>query len=182
MKDLSLHILDLVHNAATAKATQIEINIVEDKTKNCYTICVMDNGQGIKPEILHTVTDPYTTNRKTRKVGMGLPLLKHSAEQAGGAIHVESETGKGTKVTAAFEHVHIDRPPLGDIAGVLVQLIVGFEDIRFKYHHQTGNGDFSLDTDEITEMLEGVSVNNPEVRKFLREMIDENLADIQFDQ
>lgn len=182
MKDLSLHILDLVHNAATAKAGQIEIAICEDKTNDRLTISVSDNGKGIKPEMLHTVTDPYTTNRKTRKVGMGLPLLKHSAEQAGGGLFVESEPGKGTKVTATFVLSHIDRPPLGDMSGVLIQLIGGFENIRFRYDHQTDKGKYCLDTAEISEALGEVSVNDPEIRKYLREMIDENLLEISADR
>jgi len=178
MKDLSLHILDLVHNAATARASQIEIAIHEDEIKNRFVLTVLDNGTGIKPEMLPTVTDAYTTSRKTRKVGLGLPLLKHSAIQAGGNLFVESEPGKGTTVTAMFKFDHIDRPPLGDIAGVLVQLIGAFEGARFKYEHQTEQGKFCLDTDEIKQILGNVSVNNPEIRKYLKEMIAENLVEI----
>lgn len=181
MKDLSLHILDLVHNSVTAKASRIEISISEDKTENSFKLLVSDNGKGIDPEILPKVVDPYTTNRKTRKVGMGLPLLKHNAEQAGGGVQISSEVGKGTEVMATFEYDHIDRPPIGDIAGVLLQLLSGFQDVHIKYLHRTANGEFILDSQEIGEVLGDVSVNDPEIRKYLNEMILENLIEIKAD-
>jgi hypothetical protein len=112
---------------------------------------------------------------------MVLPLLKHNAEQAGGGLQITSEVGKGTEVMATFKFDHIDRPPFGDIAGVVIQLLGGFQAVNFKYHHQTSKGEFMLDSDEIEEVLGNVSVNNPEIRNYLREIIRENLQDINAD-
>lgn len=178
MRDLSLHILDIVHNSIRAGASLVRISMEENTEKNMFTIHIEDNGHGIDPEILPKVTDPFTTSRKTRSVGMGLPLLGHTARQAGGDLMIASEPGKGTVVTARFQYNHIDRPPIGDMAGVLLQLMRGFPQIRFIYTHQTLGGTFTLDSSEILEILEGVSLSNPEIRKSVREMILENLADI----
>lgn len=178
MKDLSLHILDIAHNSIRAGASSVKISMNENKERNIFIINIEDNGQGIDPGLLSKVTDPFTTSRKTRSVGMGLPLLGHNAHQAGGDLKISSEPGEGTLVTARFQHDHIDRPPLGDIAGVLLQLIGGFSEIRFIYTHQTEGGTFTLDSSEIYDILKGVSLSNPEIRKSIREMILENLADI----
>ena len=35
-------------------------------------------------------------------MGFGLPLLKYHAELTGGSLKIESETGKGTKVSCTF--------------------------------------------------------------------------------
>ncbi len=178
MKTLALHILDIAQNSITAKAKNIFIDIEEDTRENRYVIRVTDDGSGMPEETLRRVTDPYYTSRTTRKVGMGIPLLKQHAEMAGGYVSISSEEGKGTRVEAVFEHGHVDRQATGDIAGVIVLLIGGNPEIRFRYVHRYNGNDFSLDTREVKEILEGVPVNDPEVLKYLREMIRENLSGI----
>lgn len=178
MKDLSLHILDIIHNSLRAKATLINISILEKIDRGEYVLEIQDNGKGIPPEMLSEVADPFTTSRKTRKVGMGLALLKQNAEQAGGGFSIDSELGKGTDVKAWFLHQNIDRPPLGDMAGVIVQLVAGFQDTEFIYCHRVGAEEFIFDTHEIKQTLEGVSIGDFEIRKFLIEMLNENLDEI----
>ncbi len=181
MKELALHILDITQNSITAGAKNIGIYIMEDEAANTYAIRVEDDGCGMSKEMVQRVTDPYVTTRTTRKTGMGIPLFMHSAEQAGGLLKIESEPGKGTTLEALFEHNHIDRPELGDMAGILTILIGGSPDIRFRYHHQKSEQEFALDTNEIREILEGIPVNEPEVLRFIREMIRENLQKITCD-
>ncbi len=178
MKELALHILDIAQNSITAGANYIEINVVEDESANKLFISVMDNGCGMSEEMVKQVTDPYVTARTTRKVGMGIPLIKHTAEQAGGQLHISSKVGRGTKLEAVFEHNHIDRPELGDIAGVFTILAGGNPNIRFQYNHQKNEKKFSIDTDEINQTLEGIPINEPEVLKFIKEMIRENLKEL----
>ena len=178
MKDLSLHILDIVHNSIRANARLIEISMDEDTATDRYSMHIADNGKGIEPEMLKTVSDAYTTSRTTRKVGLGLPLLRQNAEQAGGSFNIESQVGRGTQVQACFGHSHLDRPPLGDIAGVLVQLFVAFPEIVFVYKHQTTKGDYVCDTREVLESLDGTPLHQRDIRKFVIEMIDENLDEI----
>jgi signal transduction histidine kinase len=66
MKDLSLHILDIVQNSVVAQASNIEIRIEVDKKNDYLAIIITDNGKGMSPEFLQSVTDPYTTTRTTR--------------------------------------------------------------------------------------------------------------------
>ncbi|MFP4470420.1 MAG: ATP-binding protein [Bacteroidales bacterium] len=178
MKELSLHILDIAQNSIRADASHIRISIRENSETNQMEIEIHDNGRGIAEDILPQVTDPYHTSRKTRKVGMGLPLLKHSAEQAGGILSIRSERGKGTTVQCNFVLDHIDRPPLGDIAGVITQLMTSFPDHVFIYEHNTDAGSFELDSREVKEMIGDLSQAGTELRKYLREMINENLTEI----
>jgi hypothetical protein len=182
MKDLSLHILDIVHNSISAKADFIEIAIVERHQENLYQLTISDNGKGIAPEILPMVTDPFVTSRKTRKVGLGLSLLKQNAERSGGSLEVLSLVGKGTTVICRFEHNHIDRPAIGDISGVLVQLLAAFPKVHFIFSHQTQHGSYVLDSAEVNDVLEGVSPGEPGIRQYLVEMIDENLDKIAIER
>ncbi|NCC73729.1 MAG: ATP-binding protein [Sphingobacteriia bacterium] len=178
MKDIALHILDIIHNSIRAKASEVSLSITENPAQDDYILMISDNGNGIPADMLPQVTDPFTTSRKTRKVGMGLALLSQNAEQSGGNIEISSTPTSGTTVKCRFGFHHLDRLPAGDIPGVIVQLITAFPAIRFLYHHQTPSGSFKLDTCEIRETLGKIPVNDPEVRKFLFEMIAENLKAI----
>ena len=179
MTEIALHILDIVHNSIRANATRIQITISENAATNEYLISIADNGKGIPPEILATVTDPFTTSRKTRKVGMGLSLLKHSAEQTGGWLKISSQTGIGTSVNCCFGLAHLDRPPIGNIAMTIYQLLSAYPKIQFIYTHQTNSGEYIFDTAEVKEALGDVPVTMPDVRNYLLEMINENLDEIQ---
>ncbi len=175
MKDLALHILDITQNSITAKASQITIEITEEVINDLLTILIKDNGKGMSPEQVKKVSDPYFTSRKTRKVGMGIPLLMHNAKQADGSLNISSEQGVGTIVTAKFKHSHIDRPPLGDIAGVIKILIGANPEIDFVYIHKKEEKQFRLDSSEVRAVLEGLPINNYEVLNYICEMIRENL-------
>lgn len=179
MKDLALHILDIVHNAISAKATLIEVDIRESENEDLLTLVIKDNGRGIAPQMLATVTDAYTTSRTTRKVGMGLPLLRQNAEQSGGGISLESEVGVGTTVSAKFGLQHIDRPPLGEISGVIVDLAASRPEVEFVYRHTTAVESYCFDTREVKEALDGMPMADAQMRRYLISMIDENLDEIK---
>jgi signal transduction histidine kinase len=174
MKELSLHILDILQNSITAQANLIEIEVFENKMKNVYSIGIKDNGKGMSEEILSHVTDPYCTSRTTRKVGLGIPLFKQNAERSEGSFTINSVLGKGTVLKAIFQHNNIDRPMLGDIAGVIVLTAAANENIRFIFTHTTETGEYIFDTDDIKEAMDGMSINQPQVIRYLKEMIKEN--------
>lgn len=174
MKDLSLHILDIVQNSIHAGASKIEISIIEEN--KWLKVFVKDNGSGIDEELMDKVTDPfYSTGNK--RTGLGIPLLAQNAELCGGNLNIESEKGKGTIITADFIKGHIDMLPLGDIAKTMKMLIFSYPDKHFTYFHQVDNKKFSLDTIEIREILgEDIDIKSGEVLKFIDEMITENLV------
>ena len=87
-----------------------------------------------------------------------------------------SEVGKGTEVTATFGLTHIDRKPMGDLAGAVVLTLSSYPDVRFIFHYKDDQTDFVLDTDEVNEALDGMSVQNPEIVQYLKEMIEENIG------
>lgn len=172
MKELSLNILDIAKNSVTAGATLIEITVTEAPSR--LTISVRDNGCGMTPEFVARVTDPFTTTRTTRKVGLGIPLLQMEAQMAGGNLTIESEVGKGTTTTAWFDPNNIDMPPLGDLVSSIVTLIQGSPDIDFLFTHSVGEGSYVLDTREIREIMGGISLAEPEILGWLTDFLTEN--------
>ncbi len=179
MKELSLHILDILQNSVRAKATKIELNIEENTETNFYMIEIVDNGTGMSKELLERVVDPFVTSRTTRKVGLGIPLFKQTAEQSGGRLEIESELGVGTKIKAFFLHNNIDRPVLGGVASVLVSTAASYPDIEFVYTHTRNGVSYTFDTKEVKDALDGVPIGSPNVIKYLIEMINENLKEIK---
>jgi hypothetical protein len=178
MKTLSLNILDIVQNSIRAKAEEISIAIDESRNSDSYLITITDNGSGIPEDILKNVTDPFVTTRTRRRMGLGLSLLKYHAELAGGGLEIASVTGRGTKVHASFSNGHLDRQPLGDIAGVLMILIASNPDIDFTYLHHTDKGEYRFNTGETKAYLETDTLNDRSLLEGIKGMINENLKDI----
>ena len=181
MKEISLNILDIAKNSTKAGATLTTITI--DETEDTLTLVIEDNGCGMTEEQVKSVCDPFFTSRTTRKVGMGIPLLKLSAEQTDGSFNITSKAqaeypeSHGTKVTAIFNKKHIDFTPLGDVTFSITTLIQGDPDVDFLYVHTTPQGVVSLDTRELREQLGDVPLSTYEVivwiTEYLKEQYDE---------
>jgi signal transduction histidine kinase len=178
MTELSLNILDIVQNSLRAEASEVTIEITESAADDLFSITVSDNGCGIPGGILETVTDPFTTTRTTRKTGLGLPLLRHHAVLTGGEVQVSSSAGKGTVVMANFGRSHVDRQPLGDIAGVMIILISANPDLDFLYSHQTDSGKYVFSTVETRKILETDRIDDYALLQDLRMMIKESIQAI----
>ena len=177
MKELSLNILDITENSVKAKATLTEISI--DETEEKLILTIKDDGTGMTEEVLKGVTDPFYTTRTTRKVGMGLPLLKMAAEMTGGKITVTSKhfsvfpDSHGTTVCAEFNKNHIDFTPLGDVVSTITTLIQGHPDTDFLFCHNICDNAVTIDTRELRLVLEDVPLNTFEVIKWIEENLKE---------
>lgn len=179
MKELSLHLLDVAKNSVTAGASQIDLTLTEGES-GWLTISIADNGRGMSPDLLARVTDPFTTSRTTRKVGMGLPLYRMTAEQTGGSLDIRSTEGVGTTVTARICRTHLDCPPLGDLAGTVALLIQGSPDIQWNYRHTTPAGEVSLSTAELKEILgDDISLAEPEIFAWIQDYLAELEAQLE---
>lgn len=177
MKELSLNILDVAENSVKAGATLTEILI--DEVKDTLTLTIKDDGCGMDSETVKAVVDPFYTTRTTRKVGLGVPLLKLACEQTGGSLSVESKTEEeypndhGTVVKAVFYKNHLDFTPLGDVVSTVTTLIQGHPDTDFLFRHTTEKGEASVDTRQLREVLGDVPLNSYEVIKWTEEYLRE---------
>lgn len=64
---------------------------------------IVDNGCGIAPENLPKITDLFSTKREKRpNSGLGLVMASRVVEVHHGSLEIESEYGKGTKVSLIF--------------------------------------------------------------------------------
>ena len=178
MKELSLNILDITQNSITAGASNITISLIEDDD-GWLTLNITDNGCGMSEETLRTVMDPFYTTRTTRKVGMGIPLLKLACEQTGGKLDIKSKYEKdfpgeqGTTVKATFDTKHIDMTPVGDMISTIEVLLQGHPEIDYFYEHKTPRFTVEMDTRELRAVLGEISLGEPEILAWVRGFLSE---------
>ena len=178
MRDLSMHVLDIAQNSIKAKAKLVTVSFVRDENGR-LTFSVADDGCGMAPDFLARVTDPFTTSRTTRKVGLGIPMLKQSAEMCGGEFGIESEVGAGTTVRATFDTRNIDCIPMGDICDSLLTLVMlNPDEPEFLFLASSPDAEACFDTRQLREVLGGVPLNEPDVVAWMKESIDEEFKPI----
>ncbi|MDD6032272.1 MAG: ATP-binding protein [Oscillospiraceae bacterium] len=178
MQELSLNVLDIAQNSIRANAALITISISENTAEHLMEISVSDDGCGMSEEQVAHVMDPFFTTRTTRKVGLGVPLFRMSAEATGGSFSIRSKLGEGTVTTASYHTDHLDMLPLGDMTATITSLISVNPDLDFVYTRTVNGKSFTLDTRELRTVLEGVPLNTPDVLLFIRDMINENTAEL----
>ena len=178
MKEISLNILDVVQNSVTAKSLLTEISVVIDTITSKLSIIIKDSGCGMSETTVANVLDPFYTTRTTRKVGLGLSFFKMGAELTGGNLTIKSKVGIGTTVTAWFFQNHIDCMPLGDMVSTILTLIQGNPEIDFVYRYQVDEHMMVADTREFKTAIEGVPLNEIWVLTFIKEYLEENMAEV----
>ena len=174
MQELSLNVLDVAQNSVSAGAKLIEISVCENTADALMIITIKDDGCGMDAETVKRVIDPFYTSRTTRKVGLGVPFFKQSAEQTGGSFTIDSIPGVGTTVRAQYHTDNIDCLPLGDICSTITMLVTLNTGIDFIFTSVKDENSFVFDTKEIKEILGDVPLNEPSVVTFIEEYLKDN--------
>lgn len=178
MRDLSLHLMDIIQNSVSAGASEITIRISAESCPGELLMSVADNGAGMDEELAGRVTDPFATTRTTRKVGLGIPLLEASAGRASGRLTVSSVKDRGTLLEAVFKIAHIDRLPLGSLGETMMSVISANPEIDFQLDLESRRGNFRFDTREVRGQLGEVPINTYEVLAWIMEYITEGVRNI----
>ncbi|MEC9487892.1 MAG: ATP-binding protein [Halanaerobium sp.] len=180
MRELSLHILDLVENSIKAGAEDIRIEIIEDSARDILEILLADNGRGMDEEMVKRVCDPFVTSRKERKVGLGLSLIKAAAQRCQGDFKLSSQPGKGTSVEVSFKHSHIDRAPLGDMAATLFTIVQASPELDLHYYHRVNDREFTFELADVRDEMAGM-LTHPRVLNFLYDFFQEKIKVLRQD-
>lgn len=184
MKELALHLLDIAENSVAAQASSVQIGVFESLPADRLELRVQDNGRGMDTETAARAVDPFHTSRTTRKVGLGLPLLKAAAQACCGDLWLESQPGRGTFVRVEFQRSHIDRMPLGDLSGTFLALLVGHPEVDWQFTYcvrleePAGEATFTFDDRPVKEALGELPLTEPVVLSYLRSSLSEGIAEI----
>jgi anti-sigma regulatory factor (Ser/Thr protein kinase) len=179
VRELSLHLLDIAENSVAAGASQVKIQVIEDSKNDLLQMSVEDNGKGMDAEMTARVTDPFVTSRTTRKVGLGIPLLKEAAEACNGFMKITSQVGVGTTLFVQFQRSHIDRMPLGDLTDTFLHLLIANPAIHWLFYYRVDAREFDLDDAPIKAELAGISLTEPDILNYLRKTIETGIQAVQ---
>jgi hypothetical protein len=179
LRELSLHLLDIAENSIAAGARNIRIEVTEDTRSDLLQMSVKDDGRGMDAETAAKVVDPFVTSRTTRKVGLGIPLLKEAAELCNGGLTIQSQVGIGTNLEVHFQRSHIDRMPLGNLPTTILNLVVTNPEVHWIFDYRFGDKSFTFDDTPIKLELDGVSMTEPPVLSCLREMLETGVKETQ---
>lgn len=181
MKEISLHLLDIAENSIAAGAKRIRIIVKEDSRSDLLQMIIEDNGRGMSADMVKRVVDPFTTTRTTRKVGLGIPLLKASAEACNGFLTIESQIGMGTKLTVQFQRSHIDRMPLGDLITTILNLLVANPQVHWIFKYEYNGNFFCFDDVPIKNELHDLPLTEPAILKCIKEMLKSGIMEVNPD-
>ncbi|KQC05093.1 MAG: hypothetical protein APR54_08525 [Candidatus Cloacimonas sp. SDB] len=179
MRTIADHLFDILENSVNAHASKIIVTI--SFFKHIFLCRIIDNGTVAN---LNNVTDPFVTSRKTRRVGLGLPLLKSTVEGTGGHLNLSRlERSSGTCLEFTVNMAHIDARPFGDISSVFIDALRSWPGIEFEIFINNAKKEKKiLDTVELKTMLELDIIQDMEVLNYIGEQLKKALFKIGINQ
>ena len=112
--DLRSIVWNVVKNAVEATGTGGFVRLRAERTSAGVKLSVTDNGPGMDEQTRARALEPYFTT-KPEGSGLGLPLVAHLIQRAGGSFSVESAPGRGTRFVAVFS-VETARQPSASVS------------------------------------------------------------------
>ena len=91
-------ITNLMLNAAHACKRGGHVCCRIEQPDTCVRVIIEDDGIGISPQVLARVFEPFFTT-KAKGTGLGLPICKRIIKAHKGTLDIQSEVGRGTRVT-----------------------------------------------------------------------------------
>jgi anti-sigma regulatory factor (Ser/Thr protein kinase) len=172
IEELDMHLLDLVQNAYSADSTKVDVRLICDQAVDRLTMSVADNGKGMDEQTLDVVRRGYFSSKLEQSVGLGIPLLRETAQHCDGRFTIDSRLGEGTTVTAEFRRSHIDLPPFGDLAATFLNIVVTADARYVRIMYRCDGNKLELDT---AGLLGELPLQHPEVIRFLKAYIAERV-------
>jgi hypothetical protein len=173
LKDLSLHLLDILENSAKAGATAATLKMTWGGT--WLHLEMTDNGPGLPESVKVHPTDPFVTTRTDRSIGLGLALLQAAAEQTGGHLGLGVALEGGVLLHAAFDCGHCDAQPLGPLEDALTAAMLAWPELDLSVRVGPELREV-LNTQDIKEQLGTVDMGNTRVQVFLHRLLRRELA------
>ena len=176
------YVLDLVQNAVESGASLVRLRLEEQATQ--FRLTLEDNGCGMDEATSRRALDPFYSDgikHAARKVGLGLPFVKQALEATGGTFQLDSAKGRGTCIQCCFDRRHMDTPPIGDVASLIMQcmLLPGAFELHVIRSRETekGNDQYELSRSDLQEILGdfGRSDSLSMLRQFIRSQEEDQL-------
>jgi hypothetical protein len=176
MRDLSLHLLDLIENSVRAGAATVVVSVAESPEQDLLTLRVEDDGPGLPPDELATAASPFYTTKPGKRTGLGLSLLQETASQAEGSLRLDRSPLGGLLVEARLRLRSIDRVPLGDLGGSLGVFAVSHPELELECRLERGPRALAVRASGVRADLTGRPGGDIAVAQLLAERVRDGLA------
>lgn len=150
-------IADTAQNSIEAGASRVEVSLVEDGVT--VSVRIADNGKGMDEATQRRAFNPFYTEpgkHDKRRVGLGLPILKQLCEATEGGLSLESAPGRGTTLSYHFRADHMDLPPMGDIAAMVLMLFNYPGEFELVFTHRKGGEEYEIARSELADAVGGL--------------------------
>ncbi|MBR6733033.1 MAG: sensor histidine kinase [Kiritimatiellae bacterium] len=150
-------IADTAQNSIEAGASRVEVSLVEDGVT--VSVRIADNGKGMDEATQRRAFNPFYTEpgkHDKRRVGLGLPILKQLCEATEGGLSLESAPGRGTTLSYHFRADHVDLPPMGDIAAMVLMLFNYPGEFELVFTHRKGGEEYEIARSELADAVGGL--------------------------
>lgn len=111
--DIRQALVNLLVNAADALSGSGTIRVSTGSTEEMVWVSVMDSGSGMTPTVLERSKTPFFSTKGEHGTGLGLPMVFESALRHGGRVVLESEFGKGSRMSVIFPRSQTQGDPVG---------------------------------------------------------------------
>ncbi len=103
LQQVFLNVITNAQHALEDHPLPRSLEVVITSSGDNYTVSVIDNGEGIPPEVARKIFDPFFTTKPVGKgTGLGLSLSYGIIKDHGGDITIESQSGSGTTANIIF--------------------------------------------------------------------------------
>ncbi|HOX36949.1 MAG TPA: ATP-binding protein [Candidatus Brocadiia bacterium] len=177
MRDLSLHILDLIENSVRAGASTVFVAIDESPAEGTLKVTIEDNGPGLSvtPE---QAADPFYTTKPGKKTGLGLGFFRASVEAAGGAFMLRRSRLGGLAVEGVMQIGHVDRIPLGDLALTISSVVCTNPKLDLRCRISANGKEHNIAVSEVAEEFPAPERDGLAVARCVSQRIKAGLADL----
>jgi len=182
LRELALHILDLIENAVRVGAGVVAVTVEEEPEADLLRLIVEDDGPGLALSE-DQATDPFYTTKAAKPcrdltgkpdgertpgprrgrdgIGLGLSLLAFRCGQADGKLALERSALGGLAVRATFRSSHVDRSPLGDLASTLSGVVATTPGLELRLTLRRGGRERRLSSRDAAQGLVAARPGRP---------------------
>lgn len=143
------------------------------------TVSIQDDGRGMQEADVVACRDPFYTTRKTRKAGLGIPLIEQHSRASGGSFEMQSVPQTGTRLTFAWNLRHPDALPAGDLVSCFLDVMLLFDGVRFRMELIWNDQVCLWDSAEIREAMAPYLLTQAEVRDEVKGWLNQQASAFQ---
>lgn len=168
-KELAFPFFQCINDRILAKASVVEIYIVEDPKEDKLELIIRDNGQKFDANSMNL------NHSESADLFPALHYLQKSAMGMGGDFKIISNPQSGNLIEIAYPLRNPRRPALGNVAAFLSKLFMDEPQIHFIFSQISEKGEFVFDSVQFKQALGDLEYTNKAFKSNLSELLSSEI-------